>query len=243
MLKKIYEYLLTINNNSWNEITYLLLKEFYEYFIDENYLLNINFNNEKWKKIALTFSPFMFSTKNNIENRKKLFKLANDIKIDENVEVKCIGNGCIDKECIMVIGMTPGYFEEDNKFTDLSRPFKPSFFFANTSKILRMGFFNNIQNIYFTNLSKVATHYNNMNSKYYIKFYSKYFYILEKEIEILKPKKIIALGVNVYNFLLAKGVENVIRCYHPSFFIFRKQTKTAPFYYKEIINEQIKRNM
>jgi uracil-DNA glycosylase len=137
----------------------------------------------------------------------------------------------------MLIGMAPGFFN-DSKHDKISHPYKPSFYFANTSKILRTGFLKNLNKIYFTNLSKITTSKEIMDSTFYQNQYELFFEILKKEIEIIKPSLIYSVGTTVHKFLLQKQIKTNL-LYHPSYFLFKNQTKQAIEYYNKQCNKHI----
>jgi len=117
----------------------------------------------------------------------------------------CIGTGCIDNNSIMIVGMAPGFYN-GTKFDEISKPFKPSFYFSNTSRILRLGIYEILDKVYFTNLSKIVTTREKMNSEIYKNYYNKYYNIFEEELKIINPKIIICLGKNVHDFLITKNI-------------------------------------
>jgi len=74
-----------------------------------------------------------------------------------------------------------------------------------------------------------------MNESYEA-MYEKYWHNLEYEINLLQPRKILALGVNVYKFLCDKKMQ-CEKVYHPSYFIYRHQKDSGIEYYNNIIKE------
>ncbi|MCF7795962.1 uracil-DNA glycosylase family protein [Patescibacteria group bacterium] len=228
-------------NFSYNEKTYKILKYLNNYYLKVDFSLDLNFLhiNDLHINDFLFYSPFMFykDTKNK-EKRKKLINLYNkQIKKykDEEDFLFGIGNGCLDDNCILVLGMAPGFYN-NNKFDNISKPYKPSFYFSNTSKILKKGFFNHLNNIYFSNVSKVVFSKEKMNDKLYNSLYNEFKDILLKEIKILNPSIIIALGNNVDKFLTDNNIKH-IKSYHPSYFLYQHSENKGIEYYKSLLEE------
>ena len=231
LVNDVRQIIIDNQNLSYNELTYLILQKYKQQFLDENFVINVT---ELVSPIYYIFSPLMHVFDlNDIVNKKLLFDLNKDILVDDDDKLNCVGTGYIGTDGIMVIGMAPGFYN-GNKFDVLSKPFKPSFYFAQTSKMIREGFKSYISRIYFTNLSKLVLARNLMDSKSYKQMYDKYFYILKEEINILKPKKIIALGKDVFNFLLEKDIRTETT-FHPSFFIYKNQFEDGKQHYNSFI--------
>jgi len=234
VLKKILEF--SDEDISYNEKTYKILNSFKELYKNTKFsfnLTNIQILDENIEKF-LIYNPFMFYYKKN--KRKELMELyLKEIEklSDEEKFLYGIGNGCTDDGCIIVLGMAPGFYN-GTKYDLLSKPYKPSFYFSNTSKILRFGLSKHLDNIYFTNLSKIVYSKERMSNVEYSKLYEKYIQVFLEEIKILKPKQIIALGNNLNEILNKYNIEH-ITLKHPSYFLYRKNEHNGINYYEEEI--------
>lgn len=221
-------------NVSYKNLVNLILKKFKSDFLERDFYIDLSTVNRKSHLLFefLKYSPFQFSFNNNLENRRKLWDDIQKILTPNENELISIGTGCIDENCIMVIGMAAGFYSNDAD-DKISQPFKPTFFFQNTSEILRNGFNSSLDKIYFTNASKIALERSRMNISY-LHNYNKYFENLMLEIETLKPKSIIALGTNVYDFLLSKNIK-CTKGYHPGYFIYRNNYNVYENYYRLLL--------
>ena len=224
-LKDFRQFILDNSTLPYNELTYAVFKKYHKEFLDPNFVVTID---EDISNLFLIFSPLMHVfDEEHKQHKKMLFEINNDILVEDEDKLNGVGDGYIGTGGIMVVGMAPGFYN-GNKTDILSKPFKPSFYFALTSKMLREGFKSNLKRIYFTNLSKLCLTRNLMNDKSYNnkysyeKMYEKYLHILEEEIRILKPKKILSLGRDVFNFMNENRIDSIYT-YHPSYFIYRKQ--------------------
>lgn len=219
----------------YNENVTTIFKLYRDRFLAKTTLVDVNSLN----KYMIVFSPYMFSANvdNNKHKRLALYDMTMKIAAAEDEEnLVCIGNGCIDDNSIVVVGMAPG-FNNKNEIDGLSKPFKPSLYFANTSRILRLGLYDIIENVYFTNLSKVAQDRISMGENY-IKYYEKYYDVFLEEMQIIKPRLILCLGKNTYEFLSAKNMPyKIYSFYHPAFFLYKHTDKDGIQYYKEQLKE------
>jgi len=223
----------------YNELTYTVFEKYRDKFLDSEFVVTVD---EEVSNLFFIFSPFMHVfNESDKENKKMLFELNKDILVEDEDKLNCIGSGYIGTNGIMIVGMAPGFYNA-NKTDILSKPLKPSFYFALTSKMLREGFKSYLKRIYFTNLSKLCLTRNLMNDKSYNnkysyeKMYEKYLYILKEEIRILKPKKILSLGRDVYNFMNGNGIASTYT-FHPSYYIYRKQFDIGKINYRSKIKE------
>lgn len=146
--------------------------------------------------ISLYLTACLFSSgKENINFSKKLFSLIKDITVDDSQfkDSLCYPTGFLDKNIPMIIGEAPG-----TKGRGLNESFlKPSFFFTQTSHLLRSSLFISAREFYITNAIKYAVE-NNKSSE---KDFEKCFDILKKEIDYIQPEEIIILGNNTWNYL------------------------------------------
>jgi len=220
---------MNLTRKNYNDLTFKIFKKYKENFLNTDFKIKTSQIN---KEFILT-SPFMFSKDDHYK-----IKLLHDLslglsKTNKEDEMTCIGTGCIDDNNIMIVGMAPGFYN-GTEFDKLSKPFKPSFYFSNTSRILRLGLFEILDKIYFTNLSKIVTTKEKMNSDIYKNYYNKHYNIFETELEIINPKIIICLGRIVYDFLYKKDLkQKVIYWYHPSYFIYQHSESHGIQYYKD----------
>jgi len=238
-LARFRQFILDNSSLPYNELTYTVFKEYREQFLDPEFVVTVD---DDVSNLFFIFSPLMHVfDEEHKKNKQLLFDTNKDILVEDEDKLNCVGDGYIGTDGIMVVGMAPGFYNA-NKTDVLSKPLKPSFYFALTSKMLREGFKSDLKRIYFTNLSKLCLSRNLMNDKSYNnnysyeKMYEKYLHILEEEIKILKPKKILALGRDVYNFMNENRIESVYT-YHPSYFIYRQQFKDGKQHYNLKIKE------
>jgi uracil-DNA glycosylase len=238
-LKNFRDFVIKNKNLSYNELTYTVLKQYNEQFLDPDFVVTID---ENVSNLFLIFSPLMHVfDENHKKHKRMLFKINNEILVEDEDKLNCVGDGYIGTNGIMVVGMAPGFYN-DNKFDKLSKPFKPSFYFALTSKMLREGFKSHLKRIYFTNLSKLCLSRKLMDDKSYNNNYSyenmyeKYLHVLKEEINILKPKTILSLGRDVFNFMNENGIESTYT-YHPSYFCYKKQFEIGKKHYQLKIKE------
>lgn len=239
----------TIDKIKYNTLVYNLTEKFGNFFRSENNLINTELYDNNLINKLYFYTPLIFhsNNKNAVDIKNKLYfhigcKICNElIEIKNNIKTKddrliCVGNGCINNNCIMLIGMSAGFFNA-NLFDKISFPFKFSFYFGETSEMLRIGFKNKLNNIYFTNLAKCAYNRKIMNKKdVYNNIYSICIETLKNEMLILKPKIILAFGTNVFKFLMKNNI-SCKKIIHPAYFLFRKNKKNGIEYYKKICEE------
>lgn len=233
VVNSILTFLLENVKASHQKLVYNIILQYRDLFLDRDFYIRLDEPIPQEHRYFLAYSPFMFDFKENLEMRHILYDLASSLVNKEACKKVCGGNGYIGEGGIFLVGMAPGFYY-GHEIDKISEPFKPSWFFAQTSKILRMGVLHKIEYCYFTNLAKMVFAKSEMNEAKYEELYSKYFYVLEKEIELLKPQKIISLGRNVYNFLSKCKIDTEFM-YHPSYFWYRKQFATGRNYYRENI--------
>lgn len=230
----VYDISLLLHDNkhlSYRKLAHIILDNYQHEFRDREFFLNFDVVNDSIRNF-IQYSPFQFSfNKDDIQIRHELYDKVQTILTPNDNELISIGSGFIGQGGIFLIGMAAGFYSGDEDDL-ISQPFKPSFFFQNTSELLRKGFFNQLESIYFTNASKMATEKQLMNESYQ-ENYEKYWPILEHEIKLLQPRKILALGANVYDFLIGKSIQ-CKKIYHPSYFIYRHNLNQGIEYYKEI---------
>jgi len=238
-LKDFREFVIKNKDLSYHELTYAVLQQYHEEFLDPDFVVVID---ENISNLFLVFSPLMHVfNEEHKKNKKILFEMNTDILVEDEDKLNCVGDGYIGTNGIMVVGMAPGFYN-GNKFDKLSKPFKPSFYFALTSKMLREGFKSNLKRIYFTNLSKLCLSRKLMNDKSYNNNYSyesmyeKYLHVLKEEINILKPKIIISLGKDVFDFMNINGIKSIYT-FHPSYFCHRNQFEIGKKHYTSKIKE------
>ena len=237
MIHDVVMYAHTHKHLSYRKIAHDILDKYQREFRDRDFVVNLQGIDITKKHVwpFLKYSPFQHVLlEKDVENRYPLYNDIQSILTPNDNELISIGSGYIGQNGVMVIGMAAGFFTNDDD-DKISQPFKPSFFFQNTSEMLRSGFGPNLKEVYFTNASKIAVEKNLMNESYESN-YEKYWPILEHEINVLKPKRILAAGTNVYKFLKDKGL-NCQKIYHPSYFIYQGKQKESIYYYRNIIEE------
>lgn len=235
----IYDIVMLTHENktlSYKKLVNMILDKYQKQFRDRDFFLNLqDVSISEIINVFLKYCPFQFSfNSDDIHNRHKLYDDIQTILTPNDNELISIGSGYIGKGGIFVIGMAAGFYTGDADDL-ISQPFKPSFFFQNTSEILRKGFFKELKSIYFTNASKMAVEKQKMNESYE-ENYEKYWPILKNEIDLLQPNKILTLGANVYDFLKNKNIE-CKKVLHPSYWIYRHQIEDGIKYYKDLTKE------
>ena len=110
----------------------------------------------------------------------------------------------------MIVGEAPGQKGRSHIGSDL----KPSFIYTRTSYILREALRQTFSKTpYITNLLKYAMPDNNVPASEFKKSY----HIFEKEVELMRPSKIIALGNNVDKYLARFDFDiPVVKVMHPA---------------------------
>jgi len=205
---KIMKFILSkVDETEYRKSVINIFKHTYKSFENPEFIFDLNehrlFHNDF--RTALIYNPFMLSKYRQLEKRKKLMQIFE--KHYEKVKQQfgdemlySTGNGVIDDNCIMVLGMAPGFYN-GNEVDLISKKFKPSFYFGNTSQVLRYGFKQNLQEMYFTNLSKIALSKEKTVSVGYKELYNISQECFKKELAIINPRMIIALGKDVEQFL------------------------------------------
>lgn len=237
LIHDIVLYAHTHKNLSYRKIAHDILEKYQAEFRDRDFVVNLEGIDITKKHLwpFLKYSPFQHVLDSkDLDNRYPLYDDIKSILTPNDNELISIGSGYIGLSGIFVIGMAAGFFTNDAD-DKISQPFKPSFFFQNTSEMLRSGFAQDLKDVYFTNASKIAIEKNLMNESYELN-YEKYWPILENEIKLLKPRRILAAGTNVFTFLKNKGID-CQKIYHPSYFIYQGKQKESIYYYRNIIKE------
>jgi hypothetical protein len=146
-------------------------------------------------------------------------KAASDKIIEETLKItvhqdfmdsRCHATGYWAKHNTMVVGQNPGRKGRALEGYAL----KPSFIFTITSFYLRKAIELLYAGVpYITNAIKYATASNRVEKS----DFDRYKYILDMEIKLLMPNIIIALGNDVYSFLMQNYPnENIIKIMHPA---------------------------
>lgn len=225
-----------IANSKYNNSIYQITSTLGDNFRRRDLLLDIGEINSAEADVIKYWSPISFTkyrvTEQTIETRLELTRhvFEDAAKYCSNDRLTCIGNGCIDPGSIMVVGMTAG-FRYANMFDEISFPYKFSFYFGDTSFLLREGMFDILSNVYFTNVGKYSFDRATMESgDMYIRTYDECFPILLREIEFIRPKAIMAAGTQVYDYL----TKHRIQCHkitHPSYYLFKRKMEDGIKYY------------
>lgn len=129
-----------------------------------------------------------------VDFTKQLFQKIKTLKVKESYENSlCYPTGFIRKNIPMVIGEAPG-----TKGRGLRKNFlKPSFFFTQTSHLLKTSLFSQDRCCYITNAIKHAVEENKSTKQ----DFENSFEILKEEIEFIQPGEIFVLGNKTYDFL------------------------------------------
>jgi uracil-DNA glycosylase family 4 len=176
---------------------------------------------------AIVFSALLYT----IDDLKgSIDSVINDIK---NIEVepeymnsRCYPTGLFIKNNIMIVGEAPGMKGRSVEGYDL----KPSFVYTQTSSLLRTSIYKMFPSAYcvpyITNLCKFARPENKVTNE----DFSKCTHIFLNELNILRPRAIIALGNNVYEYFTEKAPEDLREIF--SKFIIVKLMHPAGAFYK-----------
>jgi uracil-DNA glycosylase/predicted ATPase len=203
-------------------------EETYKFYDVENIISNI-YNSIPATKSddAMLLSSCLFSAAKTESDA--IYKAVNDIYIDEDrMNSRCFPNGFYKKNNIMLVGEAPG-----SKGRGINKYYlKPTMFFERTSYFCREAIRHNLNDIpYITNFSKYARKDKSIFEK---SDFDKCVSILKYEIDMMKPRCVIALGENVWNNLKNSNIVNrniLYKMMHPS----------APLYTGEPLDEYIKR--
>lgn len=152
-------------------------------------------------------SAALYST--NKENSDIILSMIKDLETSEDyMNSRCYPTGLWDEGGVMLVGEAPG--QKGRSY--IGNHLKPSFVYTKTSYMLRKAI-EGYKTPYITNLLKYAMPDNNVPSSEFEKCY----HIFEKEIQLMKPSKIVALGNNVYNYLSKFDFDiPLVKVLHPS---------------------------
>ena len=147
-----------------------------------------------------------------------ILKGVSEIKTEDSfMNSRCYPTGVFEVGNTMFVGEAPG---QSGRAID-NNGMKPSFIFEQTSYLLRKAIFDNIDNLdnkvpYITNLLKYAKKDNAVSAS----DFNLSFNILEEEIRLIKPKRIVALGESVYKYLSnnidSKYKQVLVKMMHPT---------------------------
>jgi len=180
---------------TYKEYNQLVVKG--ENFNKDNITINIHgaidVNNRSLTKKYL-YNALSFTTDKLASD--EILKAIKGIKVDEEfMNSRCYPTGLFNIGNVMIVGMNPGRKGRSVE----GYPLKPSFVYQSPSFNLRKAceytFGNDIP--YVTNLCKYATVDNKVSEKQY----EEYEFIFHMEINYMKPRLIIALGNDVYNYI------------------------------------------
>lgn len=162
--------------------------------------LNSKINDFLWK-------PVLYTTDK--KNCDSILESIKNISLDlELMNSRCYPTGFWEKNNLMIVGEAPGM-----KGRGINEYFlKPTFIFTRNSYLLRNSLRNLEKMPYITNLCKFAQ----QNNKISHENFNKCFDIFQTECSLMKPAKIIALGNNVYEYLIKKKLNiPLVKCLHP----------------------------
>lgn len=153
-------------------------------------------------------SAALYST--NKESTDIILNMIKELETTEDyMNSRCYPTGLWDEGNVMIVGEAPG--QKGRSY--IGNYLKPSFIYTKTSYILRKVLEEWGKTPYITNLLKYAMPDNNVPQSEF----EKSFHIFKKEVELMKPSKIIALGNNVEKYLskFDFGVP-VVKVLHPA---------------------------
>jgi uracil-DNA glycosylase family 4 len=190
--------------------------------VENSYLLSNIITNEYGSiNYQNNIYPFLFSglCTEDKEKSDEILALCKSYHVDPEWEdSRCHPTGFFKSGNIMIVGEAPG-----RKGRALnSKYLKPSFIFTATSAILRFALFSRFKVCpYITNLLKYAKPGNEVE----LEDFKDNFDIIMREIELINPPMIIALGKNTARFLhqnLPDKYRNILRSYiHPAALTYR----------------------
>jgi uracil-DNA glycosylase family 4 len=195
-----YEFCKSINNTYLDKSPIYYYNLYNKKIIEENYYYENEITN-RYGSIETEFkeiepfhylSSYCFTT-----DKKKTDEIINCIKelnIEQSfMDSRCYPTGFWSEGNVMIVGEAPG-----QKGRGINGNLKPSFIFTDTSRRLRYAIQYSFDYMpYITNLLKYAKPNNKVNND----DFKKCSHIIEKEIEYIKPKSIIALGKSTYEFM------------------------------------------
>jgi uracil-DNA glycosylase family 4 len=159
--------------------------------------------------------------KNDILSCKKCAEALlefNDNSLSQKGYGKLFGYRSSNKTRYMLVGLNPSHkryenmcmnaFKAGTHIEDLNQKIHGDMFLYMLSKL------EIIENCYFTNAIKCSTINNKVNDT----MFNNCFNILKSEIEYIKPEFVVALGNEVFNFLSAKNIENLVKVHHPNYY-------------------------
>lgn len=151
----------------------------------------------------------LFTT--NKEDSDSIIHMIKEVQTNEDyMNSRCYPTGLWDKGNVMIVGEAPGQKGRSYIGSDL----KPSFIYTRTSYILRHALRSVFEKSpYITNLLKYAMPDNEVP----LSEFKKSYHIFEKEVELMKPSKIVALGNNVEKFLNRFDFDiPIVKVMHPA---------------------------
>lgn len=153
-------------------------------------------------------SAALYST--NKEDSDSIIKMIQEIETNEDyMNSRCYPTGLWEEGNVMIVGEAPG--QKGRSY--IGNHLKPSFIYTRTSYILRKVLEEWAKTPYITNLLKYAMPDNDVPQSEFEKSY----HIFEKEVELMKPSKIIALGNNVEKYLSKFDFDvPIIKVLHPA---------------------------
>ncbi len=173
--------------------------------------------------------PFLFSGlySENVEESNEILNLCKSYDLEnEWNDSRCHPTGLYKKNNIMLVGEAPG---QKGRALDKNM-LKPSFIFTQTSAILRYSIISDKHECpYITNLLKYAKPNNKVSSLDFKDNFS----IFLRELELIQPSRIIALGKNAYSYL----IENAPREYIDKI---KPYTLPAAVTYKGVSEENVR---
>lgn len=239
LLKCLYDVDKTLESKTWEDFNKNYLAQ-----VDKNYTLSNVITNRcgslPYNEKTDFYKPFLFAGlySTDIKESQEIMELCKSYVVDKEWnDSRCYPTGLYKKHNVMIVGEAPG-----RKGRALSTDMlKPSFIFTVTSAILRYSLLpnDNTDCPYITNLLKYAKPGNDVDVEDFMDNYS----IFIRELELIQPSKIIALGKTTYQFLL----ENLTRPYldklrvylHPAHLTYKGINSTSVLTYKAALNPMV----
>ena len=145
-----------------------------------------------------------------IDKLDSIINQIKELKIEkEYMNSRCYPTGIAMEGNIMILGEAPGVKGRAIQENWL----KPSFVFTRTSWILRRALMSTFKIApYLTNACKFACEKNIVKNH----DFDKCIHILKQEIDLIKPKKVVVLGNNAYNYFRNNFSIECVKVMHPS---------------------------
>lgn len=214
-------------NSGWSNFLSKYITTVDKSFVLSNVITNC-YGSIRYNPKEDRIKPFLFSGlfSENVEESNEILELCKLYNVEsEWNDSRCHPTGLFKKNNIMLVGEAPG---QKGRAIDKNM-LKPSFIFTTTSAILRYSIMSDKHECpYITNLLKYAKPNNKVSSL----DFKDNFNIFLRELELIQPSKIIALGKNAHSYL----IENAPREYIDKI---KPYTHPAAVTYKGVSEENV----